>query len=109
MFRLNFKLSVFTGIISAIEFLTVAFFYSKKFEILINSNPFILSNIHYFGQALIMIISGIAAGFAAEVIKNKMLLSWRNLQEKMEVIHLFGQQISPEIVEIFYIKYSRVL
>jgi len=99
VFRLDFKLSVFTGLMAAIEFLLVAFFYSEKFAQLVAGNPFLLSNIHYLGQALIMIITGIAAGFAAEVIKNKMILSWKNLQEKMEVIHLFGQQISPEIVE----------
>ena len=99
VFRLDFKLSVFTGIMSAIEFLLVAFFYSEKFEAMIDMTPLLLSNVHYLGQALIMIITGIAAGFAAEVIKNKMKLSWKNLQEKMEVIHLFGQQISPEIVE----------
>ncbi len=99
VFRLDFKLSVFTGFLAALEFLLVAFFYSEKFENLKGENPFLLSNVHFLGQSLIMIITGIAAGFAAEVIKNKMILSWKNLREKMEVIHLFGQQISPEIVE----------
>jgi len=97
VFRLDFKLSFFTGLSAATAFLSIAFFYLQKFETI--NNPYLLSNIYYFGQALIMIITGIAAGFAAEVIKNKMLLSWKTMNEKMEVIHLFGQQISPQIAE----------
>ncbi len=98
-FRLDIKLSVFTGLIAAVEYLIVAFTYTDSVEGVMDENRFVLSNIHFFGQALIMIITGIAAGFAAEVIKNKMMLSWKNLKEKTEVIHLFGQQISPQIVD----------
>ena len=99
VFRLDFKLSVFTGFIAAIEFLIISFLYTRSLNNAMGEEHFILSNIHYLGQALIMIITGIAAGFAAEVIKNKMMLSWKTAKEKMEVIHLFGQQISPQIVE----------
>jgi adenylate cyclase len=46
-----------------------------------------------------MIITGIAAGFVADLIKKKMVISWSTVQEKNEVIDLFGQQISPQIVD----------
>nr|NQU89099.1 adenylate/guanylate cyclase domain-containing protein [Bacteroidota bacterium] len=46
-----------------------------------------------------MIITGIAAGFVADLIKKKMIVSWNNIKEKNEVIDLFGQQISPQIAD----------
>jgi adenylate cyclase len=46
-----------------------------------------------------MVITGIAAGFVADLIKKKMIVSWSNIKEKNEVIDLFGQQISPQIAE----------
>ena len=51
----------------------------------------------YLGQGVILIISGIAAGFVANLIKKKMIISWENVKEKNEIIDLFGQQISPQI------------
>ena len=46
-----------------------------------------------------MIITGIAAGFVSDLIKKKMIISWNNIQEKNEVIDLFGQQISLQIAD----------
>ncbi len=99
-FRLNFKLSVFTGALAAVEFVAVSVYYSTyygKFPVDI-AHPD-LTGMQYLGQGLIMLITGIAAGFVADLINKKMLVSWNNLQEKNEVIDLFGQQISPQIVD----------
>jgi adenylate cyclase len=46
-----------------------------------------------------MINTGIAAGFVADLIKKKMIISWNNIKEKNEIINLFGQQISPQIAD----------
>jgi adenylate cyclase len=99
-FRLNFKLSVFTGILAAFEFILISIYYSTFFSDTptYNSLPN-LSGMQYLGQGLIMIIAGIAAGFVADLIKKKMIISVNNIQEKNEVIDLFGQQISPQIVD----------
>src|SRR5690606_29044823 len=56
-----------------------------------------LTGMQYLGQGIILLISGIAAGFVADLIKKKMLTSLNNIKEKNEVIDLFGQQISPQI------------
>ncbi|MBA7555368.1 hypothetical protein ES705_48029 [subsurface metagenome] len=53
----------------------------------------------YLGQGSIMIIAGIAAGFVADLIKKKMVISSNNVKEKNDVIDLFGQQISPLIAD----------
>lgn len=53
----------------------------------------------YLGQGVILLISGIAAGFVADLIKKKITVSWNHIEEKNKIIDLFGQQISSQIVE----------
>jgi len=99
-FRLNFKLSIFTGTLAAFEFILISIYYSTYFANIPvdNAHPD-LTGMQYLGQGLIMIITGIAAGFVADLIKKKMIVSWNNIKEKNEVIDLFGQQISPQIAD----------
>lgn len=71
-FRLNFKLSVFTGTLAAFEFILISIYYSTYFaNAPINNYHPDLSGMQYLGQGLIMIITGIAAGFVADLIKKK--------------------------------------
>ncbi|OQX78452.1 MAG: hypothetical protein B6D64_06630 [Bacteroidetes bacterium 4484_276] len=99
-FRLNFKLSIFTGTLAAFEFILISIYYSTFFvnTPVDNALPN-LTGMQYLGQGLIMIITGIASSFVANLIKKKMIVSWNNIKEKNEVIDLFGQQISPQIAD----------
>ncbi|MCF6171104.1 MAG: adenylate/guanylate cyclase domain-containing protein [Bacteroidales bacterium] len=108
-FRLNFKLSVFTGSFSAFTYILISMYYATYFadEQLNLARPE-FSGMQYLGQGLIMIITGIAAGFVANLIKKKMITSWKNMQEKNEVIDLFGQQISPQIADNILKKHSEL-
>lgn len=98
--RLNLKLSIFTGTLAAFEYIIISIYYSTLFSNTpIDAAHPELSGMQYLGQGLIMIITGIAAGFVADLIRKKMRVSWKNIEEKNEVIDLFGQQISPQIVD----------
>ncbi len=96
--RLNFKISLFTGFFAAIEFIGISIYYSTTLDqnsfggILIH-----LSGMQYLGQGLIMIITGIASGFVADLIIRNLRISYNHIREKNEVINLFGQQISQQI------------
>ena len=99
-FRLNFKLSLFTGTLAAFEFILVSIYYSTSFaNTPVDQAHPNLTGMQYLGQGSIMIIAGIAAGFVADLIKKKMVVSSENIKEKNEVIDLFGQQISPQIAD----------
>ena len=99
-FRLNVKLSIFTGALAAFEFIFISIYYSTYYaNVPVDQAHPDLSGMQYLGQGLIMIITGIAAGFVADLIKKKMIVSWNNIKEKNEVINLFGQQISPQIAD----------
>lgn len=94
--RLDFKLAMFTGLLSALEYILISIFfynYSGQSE----TSGLIHTNIQFLGQGLMLIISGIASGFVASLINKKMLASFNSIKEKNEVIDLFGQQISPQI------------
>ena len=99
-FRLNIKLSIFTGSLAAVEFMLISIYYSTRFSnIPVDQAHPDLTGMQYLGQGLIMIIAGIAAGFVADLIRKKMIVSSENIKEKNEVIDLFGQQISPQIAD----------
>ncbi len=99
-FRLNFKLSLFTGTLAAFEYVFISIYYSTLYSNvpvdMLNPD---LTGIQYLGQGSILIIAGVAAGFVANLIKKNMKVSWSNIKEKNEVIDLFGQQISSQIAE----------
>lgn len=94
--RLDFRLSVFTGILSALEYVLISVFFSD-YAILSETSGLLHSNIQILGYGLLFVITGIASGFVASLIKKKMLASFYSVREKNEVIDLFGQQISPQI------------
>ncbi len=99
-FRLNFKLSISVGTLAAFEFILISIYYSTHFaDTPVDQTHPELTSMQYLGQGSIMIISGIAAGFVADLIKKKMVISSNNIKEKNEVIDLFGQQVSPQIAD----------
>ncbi|MDD4107559.1 MAG: adenylate/guanylate cyclase domain-containing protein [Prolixibacteraceae bacterium] len=96
--RLKFRLSVFTGVLAAVEFVAVSVYYSTVFHDMPADKTYPdLTGMQYLGQGVILLISGIAAGFVADLIKTKIRVSLQHIKEKNEVIDLFGQQISPQI------------
>ena len=96
--RLNFQLSLFTGTVAAFEYASVAFIYSDQFTDGA-SFPLLAARFHYAGKALMLFAGGIAAGFVGTQIKTRVLTSFQSLQERNEVVSMFGQQVSPEIMD----------
>ena len=98
--RLNFRLSVFSGALAAAQYVAVSVYYSTVFSnVPVDRFHPDLTGMQYLGQGVILLISGIAAGFVADLIKKKIKVAWKHVKEKNEVIDLFGQQISPQIAE----------
>lgn len=96
--RLNFRLSVFSGVLAAAQYVAVSAYYATVFSnVPVDRFHPDLNSMQYLGQGVALLISGIAAGFVADLIKKKIRISWKHLKEKNEVIDLFGQQISSQI------------
>jgi adenylate cyclase len=85
--RLNFFLSLFCGLLSAVSYFVVYFFCYDHFDF------------NDASRAIILVVSGIAAGLVAAQIKNGIDKSVQETERRHRVENLFGQQISIEIAE----------
>jgi adenylate cyclase len=96
--RLDFSICLFTGFIAAVEYISISVIYTNYFN-LSSTGILVNTNILYFGNGVMMITAGIAAGFVANQIKLKMHKSYKTIQEKNEIVNYFGQQISQQIAD----------
>jgi adenylate cyclase len=96
--ELNLYLSIFTGAVAAIEYFSIALF-------LLNQ-PANVTGIHlldfylpYMGKSIILFASGVLAGMVTIKIKNYLISSYNRLDERNHIEKIFGQQVSPHIVD----------
>ena len=103
--RLDFRLSVFTGLVAAVEYVALSFAYigagsgaaeggaraaaGTPFE----APPF------YLAKGAVLLLAGLAAGFVADQLKRRVGNAYRTLQERQRVLSAFGQQVSPAIAQ----------
>ncbi|SHH64546.1 adenylate/guanylate cyclase domain-containing protein [Bradyrhizobium erythrophlei] len=92
--RLDFWLSTFTGFVAAAELLAMAMFYHP----LATTGP--KPDITYHGaRSLIILISGILAGAVGVQLRRQFAASIRAATARDRVTNLFGQHVSPQVVE----------
>ena len=96
--ELNLYLSIFTGGVAAVEYFSLALF-------LLNQ-PGNVTGIHildfyvpYMAKSMILFASGVLAGLVTVIIKNYMMSSYNRLNERNHIEKIFGQQVSPHIVD----------
>lgn len=87
--RLDFRLSLFTGGVAAVEYLILAAVYVPEARL----PPF------YIAKAVVFVLTGFAAAFVADEIRRRVIGVLRSMEERSRVVAAFGQQVSPEIVE----------
>ena len=98
--RLDFRLSVFTGLVAAVEYVALSFTYlgggggdGAAAGTPLGAPPF------YFAKGAMLLLAGLAAGFVALQLKRRVGNAWRALQERQRLLDAFGQQVSPAIVD----------
>ncbi|MBE7440209.1 MAG: adenylate/guanylate cyclase domain-containing protein [Spirochaetales bacterium] len=94
--RLNFWLCLWTGFIAASGYTLYLFLYLDV--ILSSSVPlFQIFPIH-LTRIFTYLGAGVLAGFIANEVKNRFLTSLRTIEERNEIINIFGKHVSPEVV-----------
>ena len=94
--RLDFRLSVFTGAVAALEYFALAHAYAGAggdATMPFDSMPF------YLSKSAILLLAGLAAGFVAQQIRRRVDNAFRAREERERIVGKFGQQVSPQIVE----------
>ncbi len=97
--RLNFSLSVYTGLLSGVLYTGLSLYLlgapsyqsvDAQFQ-----SPLMLA-----AKGVVLLIAGISAGYVAREIQKSIRTSIERLENQNQVITLFGQQISREIVDV---------
>jgi adenylate cyclase len=96
--RLNVKLSMFTASVAAVEFLSMSLYFSYTEQIQ-NLNLISAETPILFLRALFFLIGGGIAGLVAMQIKSGFLKSIETLEERKQLMNIFGQHVSPEVVD----------
>ena len=94
---LDFRLSVFTGIVAAVEYVALSAVFVPGSEVAAGT-PF-MEPPFYVTKGIMLVLTGFAAGFVAREIKWRVIGVFRSFEERQRVVAAFGQQVSPEIVE----------
>jgi adenylate cyclase len=92
--RLDFWLSAFTGFVAAAELLYLAL----RYKPLVNSDP--EPEIYYHAsRSLVLLACGILAGAVGVQLRRSFAASLRAATARDRVTSLFGQHVSPQVVE----------
>ena len=92
--RLDFWLSTFTGFVAAIELFAMAMFYHP--EAATDPPPDIW---YHAARSMILLISGILAGAVGVQLRRQFAASISAATARDRVTNLFGQHVSPQVVE----------
>ena len=93
--RLDFRLSLFTGLVAAAQYLALYAVYVPG-STAAAGTPF-ASAPFYVLKSAILVLTGLAAGFVAAEIRRRVRSVFRSLEESRRTLAAFGQQVSPEI------------
>jgi adenylate cyclase len=97
--HLDFWLSVFTGFIAAVEYFFVSMLLIQQIPFSENLSPFLVSTTIILGRSIIMMVSGVAAGFVALEIKRRVTSTYKLVNERNHILQVLGQQVSYAIVD----------
>jgi adenylate cyclase len=91
--RLDFWLSTFTGFVAAAELLAVALFYNSASDA---GEPLIYFHVV---RSIIILVCGVLAGAVGAQLRRQFAASIAAATARDRVTNLFGQHVSPQVVE----------
>jgi len=97
--RLDYKLSVFTGVVAGIEYAILSWFCIQFSQSpLLETVPLLSSYMPHLDKAFLLCFTGMVTGIVTYEIKRRIRNSFRNIEERNKVINMFGQHVSPVVV-----------
>jgi adenylate cyclase len=96
--RLDFKLCLFTGLVAAAEYTALAAWTLPQARTAA-PDPLLTSWVPHGLKAAIFLLSGLLAGLVSLQIKRQFVNSFRSVEERNRVVDMFGQHVSPAVVD----------
>ncbi|TAK52967.1 MAG: adenylate/guanylate cyclase domain-containing protein [Betaproteobacteria bacterium] len=96
--RLDIRLSVFTGLVAAAEFVALSFLVAPAATD--HATPAVLIAPGFvLMKGVMLLLAGVAAGFVAAQLRRRIVKAFYASEERQRIVNAFGQQVSPEVVE----------
>jgi len=96
--RLSPYLCLTAGAVSAMEYWLLWYIIIESKGLASKTAAIATTEMHVL-RGIIILLGGIAAAFVAKQIKKKTFISFQNLDEKNRVQDIFGQHVSPEVMD----------
>lgn len=94
--RLDFGLSLFTGIVAGAEYTISAALFLHGAR---GADPIVLSFTQYAAKGALLALSGLLAGLVARELRRLLVQSVQTLEERNRIVGMFGQHVSPAVVD----------
>ena len=94
--RLDFRLSAFTGAVAAVELFALAFFI---LPLSWRTGDLDLNIGYHLTRSAVLLAAGLLAGFVGATIKGHFARALAAVSARDELTNLFGQHVSPRVVE----------
>jgi adenylate cyclase len=95
---LNFRLCVFAGAVASFEYILLFLFFWDK-SVIPERNPILNLELSFIAKGGVLLLAGIVTGFIAREIHNRVFRSYQAVSQRKNIETLFGQQVSPTIVD----------
>lgn len=94
--RLTAPLSIFTGCVAGLQYAALGFYYLGG-----NHGPetYLTSPGPIVAKAVVLVVTGIVCGFVASQVRRRLVASLQLLTDRNRVIGMFGQYVSPAVVD----------
>jgi adenylate cyclase len=92
--RLDFRLSAFTGFVAAAQLLALAVHYEPRVDV--DAEPELY---YHLTRSLVLFACGLLAGSVGQQLRHSFAASIRAATARDRVTNLFGQHVSPQVVE----------
>jgi len=95
--RLDFRLCLFSGAVAAGGFLALVSWQFPEFLTVPDSSSLRL-RVNLGMRCVLFIAAGIAAGLVSRLIRSNIEETMRGIDDRQRIVNLFGQHVSPEVV-----------
>ena len=98
---LNFAVCIFTGVIAALEYILLAWYlinFTETHENFYNLPSISIFIVHIVKSSMIL-TTGIITGIVTNKLKKVFLKSFQSISEKNHIMSMFGQHVSPAVME----------
>ncbi len=96
--RLDFRLCVFTGAFAAAAYAFVGSLHWTALEAAFEGQPLAMQ-FSFITRVLMFLLGGIVAGLVSVRLRRTLIETMETLRERERVVALFGQHVSPEVVD----------